>query len=377
MNTAIPFPRSRRVFRWPERKFIPLFSLFALLAGCSKAPVAIEEPPAPVDVAKVVQKTMPVQTLAIGNVQAYATVSINAQVGGVLQKVCFQRGDEVKAGQLLFQIDPAPFQASLQQAQGNLERDHAQLVNAQQELARYTELTKKGAASQEQFDQYTSAANQFLSAIKADEAAVESARLQLSYCTIKAPIDGVTGDIGFDAGNLIKPNDATPMVTVRQIRPVYVTFSVPEQQLPAISAALTRGKVAVEILAQDQSHQLEEGTLTFIDNNVNQTTGTVMMKATAANQAEVLWPGQFVFANLTLAVEKDALVVPSAAVQVGQAGNFVYVLKSDQTAQVQPVTVERTVKGESVISKGLRAGETVITDGQLRIIPGAKVFVKS
>jgi len=320
---------------------------------------------------------MPVQVLAVGNVQAFATVAINAQVGGVLKSVTFKRGDEVKTGDVLFEIDPAPFQAALQQAQGNLDRDQAQLVNAQQELERYTKLTEKGAASQEQFDQYTSAAKQFQSAIKADEASVKSALLQLSYCTIKSPIDGVAGDIGFDAGNLIKANDTTPMVTVRQIRPVYVSFAVPEGQLPAIRKALANGEVPVDVLSQDQTTRLERGSLTFIDNTVTQTTGTVMMKATVPNSQEVLWPGQFVFAVITLAMEKDAVVVPSSAVQVGQDGNYVYVVKPDQTAVVQKVNVERTYHGESVISSGLQGDETVITDGQMRVVPGGKVTVKS
>ena len=354
----------------------PLLGL-SLLLGCSeKKPPA--PPPVPVVVAPVVQKDVPVQFKNIGNVEAYATVAIKARVGGEIKKVNFKEGQDVNAGDLLFVIDPRPLEAALRQAQANLVRDTALANKAESDARRYAELIKKEFVSQQEFEQARATAESLKATVKADEVAVENAKLQVSYCFINAPISGRTGDLKADLGNLIKADADTAMVVINQIQPIYVSFSVPEQLLPDIKKYMALEKVPVTavIPKDDKQQQVEEGILTFVNNTVDTATGTILCKATYENRDKHLWPGLFVNVVVNFTTEKDAVVVPSQALQTGQQGQFVFVIKPDLTAEARPVEVGRTFNGEVVVKKGLAAGEQVVTDGQLRLVPGAKVEVK-
>jgi membrane fusion protein, multidrug efflux system len=331
----------------------------------------------PVATALATRLTVPLQVKAIGNVEAYATVSVRALVSGQLMKIHFQQGQEVKKDDLLFRIDPRPLQAALDQAEGTLAKDRAQLENAKAVAARYQKLLQDGIASKELYDQYRTAADSQAATVQADEAGVENARVQLSYATIRAPLSGLTGNLGVYEGNLVKANDTTPLVTITQASPVYVTFSVPEGELARINRARAEGPVAVNAAApSDESHPLT-GELTFVDNSVDTTTGTIRLKATFANRERSLWPGQFVKVTVTTGEQTGATVVPAQAVQVGQNGPYVYVVKEDLTAEARPVKLGPGGEGVSVVTQGVAPGERVVTDGQLRLSPGAKVELKA
>jgi multidrug efflux system membrane fusion protein len=353
-----------------------LATLFAA-AGCSKPQQAQAGPPVvPVSLATVEKKSMPVELAAIGNVEAYSTVSIKAQVSGVVTAVHFQEGDFVRRGQLLFTIDPRPFQAALQQAQANLARDTALAENAHLQAARYEKLLAEGVASSQQNDQFRSDAAALDAAVRADRAAAEKAQLDLEYCTINSPIDGRTGYLMVHAGNLTKANDVPILVVINQLNPIYVNFAVPEQYLASVKKYMAATKLTVRAAVPDGLDRPEEGTLTFVDNTVDTTTGTIHLKATFANQQRRLWPGQYVKVVLTLSREPNAVVIPSQAVQSGQNGDYVFVVKSDNTVDSRQVVIGRMVGGETVIEKGLQPGEIVVTDGQLRLVPGSKIKAK-
>jgi membrane fusion protein, multidrug efflux system len=359
---------------------------------------------------------------------------VKAQVGGELQRVHIKEGQDVRKGDLLFTIDPRPFEAALAQAEATrakdagvvqqtraalerdvakvgqaraaLARDQAQATNAQVQADRYSDLVQKEFVAREQADQYRTTAEALKATlqadqadiasaeetvrvdqaavksaeqtVRADEALIETARLQLSYTTIRSPIDGRTGSLMLHEGNVVRAsgtNDSTLLV-INQVQPIYVSFTVPQQQLPAIKRYMAQGSLKVRALPQGEREPLE-GTVTFIDNAVDQTTGTIRLKATFANETRRLWPGQFVNVQLTLTVEPDVIVVPSQAVQTGQQGSaYVFVVKPDATVENRPVVVERTQGSESIIAKGLRAGESVVTDGQPRLVAGTKVEVR-
>ena len=326
--------------------------------------------------ATAVQKTVPVQLSAIGNVEAYSTVSVKSQIGGVLTRVHFREGQDVNKGDLLFTIDPRPYEAALRQAEANLAKDNAQLANARKEVQRYAELVKKGYVAQEQYDQISTNAASFEAIVNADMAIVENARLQLKYCYIYSPLSGRTGNLMANEGNLIKANADTAIVVIKQVQPIYVTFSVPEQSLSEIKRYMSEAKLRVEASLSKEDEKPEQGVLTFIDNAVDLTTGTIKLKGTFANKGKRLWPGQFVNAVLTLTSQPDAIVVPSQAIQSGQEGQYVFVIKDDLTVENRSVTAGRTLNSETVIEKGLQAGEKIVTDGQLRLVPGAKIQVK-
>ena len=322
-------------------------------------------------------RTIPLTTKAIGNVEAYATVAIRALVAGELVKIHFKQGQEVAKDDLLFTIDPRPLQAALDQAVGTLAKDKAQLANARALEARYKKLFDEGIASKEDWDQYRTSADTSAGLVAADAAAVDNARVQLSYATIHAPISGLTGNLLVYEGNLVKANDTTPLVTITQAVPVYVTFAVPESELAKVNRARAAGSVKVEAAQpSDETHPLT-GELTFVDNAVDMTTGTIRLKATFANREKRLWPGQFVKVTVTTGQQEDALVVPSQAVQTGQDGSYVYVVKDDLTAEARPVKLGLAGDGMAVVTKGVAAGERVVTDGQLRLFPGAKVEIKA
>jgi multidrug efflux system membrane fusion protein len=350
----------------------------AFLIGCShQAPLPAGPPPAPVTVAEVVRKTVPLELQAIGSVQPYSTVEVKAQVGGVLEKVHFQQGQEVKKGDLLFTIDPAPYELALRQAIANQEKSLAQAENATGQAQRYNKLTESGAASKEQFEQIRTTAVAQGADIHAAQAAVENAKLQLDYCTLRSPIDGRVGDVLVHEGNLVKANADSGLVVINQIKPVYVRFSLPEKELGQVKKYSAVNELKTTALASETGERLAEGALSFVDNKVEATTGTIELKATFANDDETLWPGQYVSVVLTLTEEPDAILVPSDAVQTGQNGQHVIVVKADNSAEVRPVKTERAVGSETIISEGLKPGEKIVVVGHLRVVPGGKVEIKN
>ncbi|MGD0885462.1 MAG: efflux RND transporter periplasmic adaptor subunit [Thermodesulfovibrionales bacterium] len=352
--------------------------LFVLLvsacSGGKKAPPIKEA--VSVSAATVIQKAVPVQIRAIGNVEAYSTVGVKSQIGGELARVDFREGQDVNKGDLLFIIDPRPYEAALQQADANLAKDMAQLENAREEVRRYAELVKKGYVAQEQYDQIRTNSASLDATVNADKAASENARLQVKYCYIYSPITGRLGSLMSNQGNLIKANADTAMVVINQVQPIYVTFSVPEENLADIKKYMAAGKVPVQAVIGNDAGHPEEGVLSFVDNAVDVTTGTIKLKATFVNKDKRLWPGQFVNAITTLTSQPNAIVVPSQALQTGQEGQYVFVIKSDLTVESRPVVPSRTVEGETVVGKGLQPGEQVVTDGQLRLVPGTKIEIK-
>jgi multidrug efflux system membrane fusion protein len=371
------------VSRWwyqeaPKRTCIALVALaVSMVAGCSRKEQSAKGPPAvPVTVATTIQKDVPVQVLAIGAVHAYSTVQAKSQVDGQLAQVGFKQGDEVKKDQLIFTIDPRPFDAALAQAQGFLDRDTASLKSAEADWQRTKELENTKAMSATAVDQARAKADSLRATVAADMAAVDNAKLQLAYCYIRSPIDGRIGLLLVNEGNIVKNSDSV-LATINQLRPIYVDFSVPEQELPRIRRHMSQGSLGVEASIPDDSGKPSVGKLAVLNNAVDQTTGTIVLRGEFPNEDERLWPGQFVNVTMTLTVETNIVVVPTEAIQVGQSGQYVFVVRADETVTNRPVVVGRSVGGDTVIETGLQAGETVVTDGQLRLVPGSKVFVKT
>jgi multidrug efflux system membrane fusion protein len=351
-------------------------AIAATLLGCSEKKQKQADERVPVTVATAEQKDIPLQVRAIGSVQPIATVAVRALVAGQLDKVWFREGEDVRKGQLLFTIDPRPYQATLSQAKANLARDEAQLRNAESEARRYAELVKKDYVTREEYEKFASGAEAAGAVTAADRAAVENAQLQLAYCEIRSPMDGRTGSLQVHAGNLVKANDTTPLVTINQISPVYVTFALPESQLADLRAR-GLGNVPVAATPRDGGGaQVQGGKLTFVDNAVDPQTGTIALKATFGNEGRALWPGQFVNVAMTLANRANATVVPVQAVQNGQKGQYVYVVNAGNGIEMRPITVDLQVDNQAIISKGVNPGDTVVTDGQIRLTPKSKVDVK-
>jgi membrane fusion protein, multidrug efflux system len=348
----------------------------ALTAACGSRDARPQRPTVPVTVATVEQRSVPYEISAIGTVTPIQTVAIRAQVTGTITRVAFQEGNEVQQGQLLFQLDARPFQAALEQAAANLAKDRAQLVNAQQQVARYRQLVQNDLATEEQFDQLKANADAAEAAVSADSAAVQTARLNLEYATIHAPIAGRTGNLLLREGNLAQANGAMPLVVINQIRPIAVSFAVPQKYLDDVQRYNAGHPLDVEVRPTEDSTATLAGRLTFINNQVDTATGTIQLKATFQNAARTLWPGEFVTVRLVLNVEHDALTIPSQAVMSGQNGTYVYVVNADGTARARDVTEGRAVDDYVVIAQGLTAGQQVVTDGQLRLVPGARVEIK-
>ena len=355
-------------------------------AACSGGEAQSQEPlrggrgagqTVPVTAAIVAQKPMPIEIRVIGTVEAYSTVAIHAQITGQLTSVSFEEGGDVRQGQTLFTLDRRPLEAALRQAEAVLERDLAQGANARAQAERYRDLAQRGIATREQVDQITTNAATIEATLGADRAAVENARVQLQYATIAAPLAGRTGALMVHAGNLVRANDTTPLVVINQLSPIYVTFGIPEVQLPDLTRYMARGSLHVEASAPSDGGGAATGRITFVDNTVDQTTGTIKIKGTFANAGHRLWPGQFVNVVVTLTTDPAAIVVPAAAVQTGQQGTYVFVVKGDQTVDLRMVAVARSNSTEAVIKSGLTAGETIVTDGQLRLVPGSKISIKS
>ena len=388
-------------------------------------------PAAPVQVASVIQKDVPVQLAGVGNVEAYSAVSIRALVEGQLSTVHFKEGQDVQKDDPLLSIDPRPFQAALNQAEANLERDQAlvqqveanltrdlaqvtqaeanlnkdlaQARNAEEQAKRYAFLAEKGYVAKEQYDQMRTNSESLAATVQADNAAiqnaqaalradkaalenaravvrasraaVETARIQLGHCSIRAPISGRTGCLLVPQGNMIKPNDV-PIVVINQITPIYVTFAFPEQNLADIKKHMIAGDLKMEAFIPGDEKRPEQGVLTFVDNAVDTATGTIKLKGTFANKERRFWPGQFVDVVLTLSVRPKAILVPSQAIQTGQEGSYVFVVKPDLTVESRAVAVDRSLEGMTVVPSGLQPGETVVTNGHLRLVTGAKVEIK-
>ena len=347
-----------------------------LLAACSgsKAP-APPAPVVPVLAATVEQKDMPVQLQAIGSVEAYSTVSVKTQITGELVGVHFQEGKGVRKGDLLFTLDKRPFEAELNKQEANLERDIAQARLAHLDADRAAGLYKQGVSSRQQYDQAQSNAETLDAAVRADRAAVENAKVQLIYCSIYSPISGQTGTLMIHQGNMIKANDTPFLVTINQVEPIRVAFTVPEQFLADIKRFSAGGKLPVQASIQGDNRPAI-GTLSFIDNTVEATTGTIKLKGEFANTDRRLWPGQFVNVTLVLHTQPNAVVVPAQAIQNGQQGQFVFVIKPDMSVEARSITVNRTSSGQAIVDAGLSAGERVVTDGQLRLVPGSKVNIR-
>jgi multidrug efflux system membrane fusion protein len=370
--------RTQSGFKSGPLAWLALFlSLSLFTAACSGDKKPPPPPPVPVLVATVTERTVPVELKVIGNVEAYSTVSIKSRLSGQLVQVNFKEGQDVKAGDLLFVIDPRPYEAALRQVEANLARDKALATKAQADAGRYAELIRKQFVSQQDYDQAKATAESLSATVNAGQVAVQNAKLNLSYCYIKAPISGRTGSLIAQQGNMIKDNADTAMVVINQIQPIYVSFAIPEQNLAAVRHYMATGKVPVSAVIAGQENQPEMGVLSFIDNTVDKTTGTILCKATFANESKRLWPGLFVNVVVQLSTQPNAILVSSQAVQTSQEGQIVFVVKPDLTVEIRPVEVGRPIGGDVIITKGLKPGERVVTDGQLRLVPGAKVEIKT
>ena len=372
------------------RALIPIVFLLLVSAGCagedgaaaSAAPGSGRGGRAgggaavPVAVGTVIQKAMPIEISVIGAAEPFSSVAIRAQTTGQLTSVNFTEGDDVTAGQVLFTLDRRPLEAALQQAQANLDRDVAQAANAAQQAKRFEELAQKGIAPREQVDTSRTTVTALNATVEADKAAVENAKVQLQYATITAPINGRTGALMVHEGNLVRANDQTPLVVINQVAPISVSFAIPEARLPELKKYMAGPALRVSANPPNDDAQPSVGRISFIDNSVDQTTGTIKVKGTFPNTDRRLWPGQYVNVVVTLTTDPGAIVVPSVAVQAGQQGSYVFVVNAEQKVDFRAVTVKRSSATETVIESGLKPGEIVVTDGHLRLVPGARVTVK-
>ncbi len=350
-----------------------------LLIGChggEAGPGAGGRGPVPVLVATAIRKTVAQRLHAIGRVEAYSTVEIKSQISGQVMQVHFKEGQDVSKGDPLFTIDPRPFEAALNQAIAALNRDKAQKVQMGNDFNRYDTLLKAGVGSRQQYDEAKSKYEAIAATVVADEANVQTARLNLEYTSITSPIDGRTGNLILHQGNLVKANADTAMVVINQVRPVYVDFALPEQDLATVRSSMVSRTLGVDVALPGEKKTVVRGQLSFVDNTVDPNTGTIQLKGLFDNRDQKLWPGQFVDTYLTLSEHPDAVLVPSQAVQTGQDGSYVFVIDRKMKAAIRTVAVGDTIEGDTVIESGLRGGETVVTDGQLRLIPGGTVMIK-
>ena len=359
----------------------PLLAMLIVMLteGCSRdAATTRATPPVPVQIANAVKQALPVTQKAIGTVQAQRGVAVKSQVDGIIQSINFNEGDEVKVGDLLVSLDRRPYENSLQMAKADLANAQAQADRAATDAERYERLDQASVVSKEQYAQLRTLAETTKAQVDAKVAAVANAQLQLGYTEIRAPIDGRTGQLNLHEGALVKANDAAfSLVTINQLAPISVAFSVPERTLDAVRSALAAGSVAAHVTGRDNAAMQADGVVDFVDNTVDPTTGMITLKARFANTDHALWPGRFVNVELHLSTEADQIVVPTPAVQAGQKGKQIYVVKPDHTVDLRQVTVGRITGDFTSIAAGIEAGETVVTDGQLRLVPGARVEARS
>jgi multidrug efflux system membrane fusion protein len=334
------------------------------------------KPAIPVTVGVAKSQDIPVYVSGLGTVQAFNTVTIKSRVDGQITQVLFKEGQEVKAGDPLFVIDPRPYQATLEQAQGSLQRDQAQLEGAQRDLDRYEKLVTPGFQTRQSYEDQKATVGQLQGSVKTDQALIDSAKLNIEYANVRAPIDGRTGARLVDTGNFVQASAATNLVTITQLKPIFVTFTVPQDALDQIRENQAKAPLNVVAYASDNKTILATGKLTLINNQVDTTTGTVQLKATFENTDERLWPGEFINTRLIVTVKKDAVTVPSQAIMQGPAGAYAYILKSDDTVDRQDVQIGLTQDGIATIDKGLSAGQTVVVEGQYRLTNGSKVKIR-
>jgi multidrug efflux system membrane fusion protein len=351
---------------------VAAFVIFQANRG-SRADTQKGPPAVPVTAVAVALKNVPVRLYAIGNVEPYTTVAVKARVDGQIVSSHFKEGDEVRQGSVLFEIDPRPFAATLKQAQANLLKDKALLDRAVEQDKRYKDLLIKNFISADAYEQVRTNAETAKAVVAADEAAIDGAKLSLEYCTIRSPVTGYAGRIQIQQGNLVKANDTNPLVTVNQIVPIYASFSVPEQNIADIRKYQANGELRVQATFTNAQHAPIAGKLSFLDNSADTTTGTIKLKAEFPNTDKALWPGQFVNVVLTLYEQKDAVVTPSASVQNGPSGQYVFVVKPDLTAELRSIKVARAEGDDTVVANGLQPGEQVVTVGQVRLAPGTRV----
>ena len=337
-------------------------------SASTAAPAAL-----PVQSAVSESQNVPIIVRGLGTVTAFNTVSVKSRVEGNITKVNFREGQDVKAGDLLFQIDPRPYQAVLDQAQATLAKDQANLANAQKDLNRYADLLKRDFTPEQQFATQQATVSEDQAAVRSDQAQVDAARLNVDYASIRSPIDGVTGIRQVDLGNLVQANNGQTLVVITQIKPIYVVFTVPEADITEVREAMATGALTAEAYDASDAHRIASGTLKLVDNQVEQTTGTVKLKAEFANADEKLWPGAFVNAHLVLSVARDGVTVPAAAVQTGPDGTYAYVVEPGDTVEQRAITVRQTEHDRALVASGLRAGERVVTGGQSRLRAGMKV----
>jgi len=353
--------------------FTSLLGLGACKQKSTQAAGPARRGPIPVTVATVTQRNIPVEVRAIGNVEAFSTIGVKALVAGQLTHVSFTEGDYVRKGQPIFEIDPRPFEEAVKQAEATLAKDAAVASNAEADAKRYEALFKAGVAARQDYDLKQATFRALEASLAADRAAIDNARLQVEYCHITSPIDGRTGNVLVKEGNIVKANDV-PLVNINQIHPIYVAFSVPEKEFQEINKRMAEHLPVQAFLTGDEQHPAQ-GKLTFADNTVDQATGTIRLKATFENTDNRLWPGQFVNTVLRVTTQPNAIVVPSQAVQTGQNGQFVFVVKPDMKVEMRPVVIGRAVGNDLAIASGVSPGETVVTDGQSRLVPGAPVQI--
>ncbi len=385
-----------------------MLPLVFLLSGCERPGGAnpqssMKKEAVPVHIGNVIQRDMPSEMVAIGSVEAFSIISVKARVSGEITKVWFKEGEEVKKDQVLFTIDSRPYEVALIQAKAdlakaeaelevahaNLAKNQVQLSNAKTERERNSNLLTRGVVTKEEYDRIETTERAYEAAVLADEAAIRSASaailgasaaiekavIELSYCTIKSPIDGKTGSLLAHRGNLVKENDTPALVVIHQVDPVYVSFTLPERNLPQVKQSMAKGALMVTAIIPNTEVPPVTGTLTFLDNTVNQRTGTIRLKGTFNNPRRVLWPGQFVSVRLVVSLHENAVVSPSEAVQTGQSGSYVYVLRQDSTVELRNVVTGESRDGQTIILEGLHPGEVVVTDGHLRLAPDAKAQV--
>jgi len=356
-----------------------LFALAMFSASCQQAANSKQTngvPAVPVTVAQAEQREVPITLSAVGNMLPFSTVQIKTMVSAEIMRAGFSDGDFVRKGQLLFQLDPRSFEADLLKAKGQLEKDKATAVTARANANRYSALFKEGVVARELYEQMVSTADQAEAAVLADQGAVESARVNVTFTKIFSPIDGRTGGMQLYPGNVSKANDL-PLVTINQVTPIYASFSIPEQFLPEVKERLTKGSLKVAATIPNTSVPVDVGKVTFVDNTVDRTTGMITLRATFPNKDRVLWPGQFITVVLTLSNRPNATIVPFQAVQSGQQGPYMYVVKQDKTVEMRLVKLGPQYKEQLVIDDGVKPGETVVTDGHIRLVPGAKVEFKT
>lgn len=381
-SVRVPHPPPRSPTKRRLAAYVASLAVVALIAGGiinhgrhTAGRLAAEAPPPaiPVTVGIATTQAVPTYQRAVGTVQAYNSVTVSSRVDGQIVGVGFTEGQDVTPGDLLFEIDPAPFKAALAQATAMLHKDAAQLVSAQADLQRYAALVPEGFQTRQSYDQQVAQVGQLRASIEADQAQIDTARLNLGYASIRSPIEGRTGARLVDVGNMVRAASGTGLVTIAQLRPIFVNFTVPQQVLRLVRQNQTILPLRVLAYSQDDRDKLGEGTLTLIDNQVDPATGTVHLKATFPNDDEALWPGQFVTAHLVLAVARAAVTVPTQAIQQGPNGHYLYVVRADDTVQLRTVDAVTTEAGTAVVGKGLAAGERIVVEGQYRLADGSHV----